>query len=268
MLSGERFFASNPLQLFLEKARSGVFTRSFQKEKQIEDRLAIDALHKYYTDIANDLAERAAFRGTTGQKRRIFKKLLIKRNTAVDLEELSLDESDESLETFSQISLEKCLSDISDGETQYASADEETVQKVEVGDMDDDLIENRKIEAQKALNLEALKSKKQEKESVEQQPPSNNSQQSKQQKVTKNIVTIKANPKEWVEQYRQQERDRYSNPTRPWTYLCFDGAPAIVAPVAKKISTAQNSKPREHFLLKADRPSYITILCLVRDAAA
>ena len=30
----------------------------------------------------------------------------------------------------------------------------------------------------------------------------------------------------------------------------------------------QNSKPREHFLLKAERPSYITILCLVRDAAA
>jgi nuclear factor related to kappa-B-binding protein len=40
----------------------------------------------------------------------------------------------------------------------------------------------------------------------------------------------------------------------------------VVAPVCKK--NALNSKPREHFLLKTERPSYITILCLVRDAAA
>jgi len=74
--------------------------------------------------------------------------------------------------------------------------------------------------------------------------------------------------KDWAERYREQETDRYNNPTRPWVFQLAGGGSAIVAPVAKKISTAQNSKPREHFLLKADRPSYITILCLVRDAAA
>ena len=40
----------------------------------------------------------------------------------------------------------------------------------------------------------------------------------------------------------------------------------VVAPVCKK--SAVNSKAREHYLLKTERPSYITILCLVRDAAA
>ena len=41
----------------------------------------------------------------------------------------------------------------------------------------------------------------------------------------------------------------------------------IVAPVGRKL-IAIGSKPREHFLLKQERPSFITILCLVRDAAA
>lgn len=41
-----------------------------------------------------------------------------------------------------------------------------------------------------------------------------------------------------------------------------------VAPVAKRISCISVAKPREHVLLKPDRPSHVTILCLVRDAAA
>jgi len=40
-----------------------------------------------------------------------------------------------------------------------------------------------------------------------------------------------------------------------------------VAPVGRKLM-ALGLKPREHFLLKQERPSFITILCLVRDAAA
>ena len=38
--------------------------------------------------------------------------------------------------------------------------------------------------------------------------------------------------------------------------------------MAKKISSLSVAKPREHVLLKPDRPSHVTILCLVRDAAA
>ena len=41
----------------------------------------------------------------------------------------------------------------------------------------------------------------------------------------------------------------------------------MVAPVCKK--PADNLvKPRDHFLLKAERPAFITLLCLVRDSAA
>lgn len=48
----------------------------------------------------------------------------------------------------------------------------------------------------------------------------------------------------------------------------------MVAPVAKKLTTVTTARPREHILLKVpswfktDRPPHVTILCLVRDAAA
>jgi nuclear factor related to kappa-B-binding protein len=40
-----------------------------------------------------------------------------------------------------------------------------------------------------------------------------------------------------------------------------------VAPVCKK-NTDNPVKPRDHYLLRSERPAYITLLCLVRDAAA
>jgi len=71
-----------------------------------------------------------------------------------------------------------------------------------------------------------------------------------------------------VEYYREQEKERYMHPTKPWKYICKDGKKAIVAPVAKKINVSMNSKPRDHALLKLNRFPYITILCLVRDATS
>ena len=50
-------------------------------------------------------------------------------------------------------------------------------------------------------------------------------------------------------------------------YTLLNGKKAVVAPLIKK-NKANNSKARDHALLKQDRPSYITILSLVRDAAA
>ena len=38
--------------------------------------------------------------------------------------------------------------------------------------------------------------------------------------VLKNIVTVKPRNSEWVENFRRQEATRYSNPTRPWVYVC------------------------------------------------
>jgi len=72
-----------------------------------------------------------------------------------------------------------------------------------------------------------------------------------------NLPLINSSP-EWVENYRAQERERYRNPTKPWLYNLSDGQKVIVAPVAKKLTTV-GAKPREHFLLKQERPSYITI---------
>ena len=43
------------------------------------------------------------------------------------------------------------------------------------------------------------------------------------------------------------------------------GQSVCVAPLGRRQG---NSKPREHILLRKDRPSFITILSLVRDAAA
>ena len=65
-------------------------------------------------------------------------------------------------------------------------------------------------------------------------------------------LTLPSKPKnnEWIENYRRQESQRYSNPTKPWVYSCEDGRKVTVAPVAKKISVL-SGKPRDHPLLRS-----------------
>ena len=53
----------------------------------------------------------------------------------------------------------------------------------------------------------------------------------------------------------------------PWSFQLEDGSFTIVAPVNKKV-TSSNTKPRDHQCLKPDRPGYLTLLSLTRDAAA
>jgi len=86
-------------------------------------------------------------------------------------------------------------------------------------------------------------------------------------KMHKNQLTIKPRSKEWINWYRKQEIARYNNPTRPWIYYNEDGTMSIVAPICKRPMTS-SSKPREHIVLKNERPACITILCLARDAAS
>lgn len=74
--------------------------------------------------------------------------------------------------------------------------------------------------------------------------------------------------KDEVIEFQRQELERYKKPHLPWKYTNYDGSVSVVAPILKKILTTSQTKPREHVLLKPDRPSYITILCLVRDAAS
>lgn len=82
-----------------------------------------------------------------------------------------------------------------------------------------------------------------------------------------NVVNGQTN-KEWLEFYWKQEKDRYSNPLNPYTFTCIDGSKVTVGPVAKKLISGVSQKPRQHELLKNERPTYVTILSLVRDASA
>ncbi|XP_076467906.1 uncharacterized protein LOC143298812 isoform X2 [Babylonia areolata] len=68
--------------------------------------------------------------------------------------------------------------------------------------------------------------------------------------------------------YREQERRRFDNPHRAFTYH-LHGYDSVVGPV-KGVYNKENAitKAREHNLLISDRPAYVTILTLVRDAAA
>jgi hypothetical protein len=90
----------------------------------------------------------------------------------------------------------------------------------------------------------------------------------KNMKINKNQLTIKIRTKEEVKEYQRQELERYKNPHLPWEYINPDKSISIVAPVLKKMPSSISAKPREHAMLKQDRPAYVTILCLARDAAA
>lgn len=87
-------------------------------------------------------------------------------------------------------------------------------------------------------------------------------------KINKNQLTIRPRSKEEIKDFQRQELERYKKPHLPWKFNHPDGTSTVVAPVQKKIPTIGQTKPRDHVLLKADRPSYVTILCLARDAAA
>jgi len=87
-------------------------------------------------------------------------------------------------------------------------------------------------------------------------------------KINKNQLTIRPRTKEEIKEFQRQELERYKKPHLPWKYVHPDGSSSVVAPVQKKIPSSGQTKPRDHVLLKGDRPSYVTILCLARDAAA
>ncbi|XP_046853373.1 nuclear factor related to kappa-B-binding protein-like isoform X2 [Xenia sp. Carnegie-2017] len=69
-------------------------------------------------------------------------------------------------------------------------------------------------------------------------------------------------------EYQEQEQLRYENPHKPFIYK-MHGFESIVAPVKGVFTKESNlNKAREHSLLVSKRPPYVTILTLVRDAAA
>ncbi|PXF48586.1 Nuclear factor related to kappa-B-binding protein [Gracilariopsis chorda] len=79
--------------------------------------------------------------------------------------------------------------------------------------------------------------------------------------------------KEWdadrwrrVLDFRNQETQRYMVPERAFKYANPWGT-SIVGPL-KRGPAIDGGRPREHVLLRNERPSHVTILCIVRDAAS
>ncbi|KAJ8903389.1 hypothetical protein NDN08_004497 [Rhodosorus marinus] len=66
--------------------------------------------------------------------------------------------------------------------------------------------------------------------------------------------------------YRRQETERYTVPEKAFIYRNEWGN-SVVAPL-KRGPALDGGRPREHPLLKNERPSHVTILCLVRDGAS
>lgn len=79
--------------------------------------------------------------------------------------------------------------------------------------------------------------------------------------------------KEWdadrwrrVLDFRIQETERYKVPEKAFRYINPWGH-SIVGPL-KRGPALDGGRPREHVLLRNERPSHVTILCIVRDAAS
>lgn len=86
-------------------------------------------------------------------------------------------------------------------------------------------------------------------------------------RAQKSLNTINQSSDEVRDYFRKEEVLRYSIPDRAFSYTAADGRKSIVAPL-RRCGGKPTSKARDHFMLKRDRPPHVTILCLVRDAAA
>ncbi|KAG8468123.1 hypothetical protein KFE25_007175 [Diacronema lutheri] len=78
-----------------------------------------------------------------------------------------------------------------------------------------------------------------------------------------------------AERFREQETVRYAQPDRPFRFefTARDSTGAertffTAVAAVKRGAPNPSTKPREHALLRSERPAHVTILTLVRDAAA
>ena len=86
-------------------------------------------------------------------------------------------------------------------------------------------------------------------------------------KTQKSTATIRPSSEEVRSYFRREEALRYLVPYKAFSYTAADGRKSMVAPL-RRASGKPSSKGRDHFMLKHDRPAHVTLLCLVRDAAA
>lgn len=80
--------------------------------------------------------------------------------------------------------------------------------------------------------------------------------------------TVRAATEEEILEFQRQERERFEQPHKAYTY-CMYGYESVVGPV-KGIYTPMLAlaKARGHSMMVGDRPNFVTILTLVRDATA
>ncbi|KAL8501604.1 hypothetical protein ACS0TY_020932 [Phlomoides rotata] len=86
-------------------------------------------------------------------------------------------------------------------------------------------------------------------------------------RAQKSLNTISQSSEEVKAYFQKEEVLRYLIPDRAFSYTAVDGKKSIVAPL-RRCGGKPTSKARDHFMLKRNRPPHVTILCLVRDAAA
>jgi hypothetical protein len=182
IFDGKNFYHTNPLQVFTEQMKAGSFTKTHQKINTLEDRLSQIMLKNYYS-LTSDLLDIKLERLKIQEEKNKDVSFLVKRNALIDLESMS-EESELSVESINDIKVENSIDEISECETVIEVAHEEL--KLDMGDLDDELFENRKIEVQRALAMEIFKTKRAEPEPI--MPILNIP---KFNKVTKNILTIK-----------------------------------------------------------------------------
>lgn len=83
----------------------------------------------------------------------------------------------------------------------------------------------------------------------------------------KSLITISPSSDQVKTYFREEEIVRYLIPERAFSYTALDGRKSMVAPL-RLCSGKPSGKARDHFMLKKTRPPYVTVLGLVRDAAA
>ncbi|XAR69009.1 hypothetical protein NMG60_11000441 [Bertholletia excelsa] len=88
-------------------------------------------------------------------------------------------------------------------------------------------------------------------------------------RAKRSLCTISPSSDEIRAYFQREEALRYQLPERAFAYTALDGIKSTVAPLSvRRCSGKPLLKARGHFMLKQDRPPHVTILCLVRDAAA
>ncbi|CAA7025676.1 unnamed protein product [Microthlaspi erraticum] len=86
-------------------------------------------------------------------------------------------------------------------------------------------------------------------------------------RAQKSLSTIVPSSEEARAYYHKEEFLRYAIPDRAFVYTAADGKKSVVAPL-RRGGGKPTSKPRDHYMLKRERPPHVTLLCLVRDAAS